>query len=283
MDEHTDDGPEHWREALDAAHAWAVAAMRRCAALEREAQAVPPNWREQSRRNSRTIGEQGVALAAIREALGCEPGGEVEAASRLRTRAVGLEQHVRDSLGCEPGFEPGAVTDAGWATHDLREIREAFAAALPPRDIVAAVKRARADQVAMWRVQGALGQLRVALDDGGPELVAEAVQHASDAMERAETLGCITPQPGDVLRAEDFGKGEAGVLRLAALLAEAPEEASLTDCDGITWTLCQVVDHSADGLEWVAVIDGLELARSPLEIAECAPLTVIAWPEGGVE
>lgn len=154
-------------------------------------------------------------IAAIRDALGCEPGGEVKA-----VQAIALE--VADALNADGAPPAGKVlvaqvtTLAGLAA-TLRMERDALAADC---DTVAA------------RLEG-------------------------------------TPTPGDVLNPADFGKGEAGVLRLAALLAEAPEGAVVRCRRGHDWR------WEGNGL-WVGAV-----VRRSLPLAEAhAPLTVVAWPGG---
>ena len=98
------------------------------------------------------------------------------------------------------------------------------------------------------------------------------------ASERAQMLiecmraGVHAPTPGDTLTPADFGKGEAGVLRLAALLAEAPEGAVLQWEDG---SQCVRIVARSGLHEWTG--------GTPEGLASCAQreaLTVVAWPGG---
>lgn len=101
--------------------------------------------------------EARTALAAVREALACEPGDEVEAAKRLQ-RSADFSQR----------WWSGRVERVlAWAREDRESRGEVF-------NII------------------------------------------------ANGYGMPALRPGDTLDPADFGKGEAGVLRLAALLAEAP-------------------------------------------------------------
>lgn len=156
-------------------------------------------------------------LTAIRETLGCERGGEVEA-----VRLV-MDEH--------------------------RRTIEAFAIATDVLD----------------RVTVELGCV------AGDDLV-QAVQEVKDegASARAlldAALRAHAPTPGDVLTPDDFGRDEAGVLRLAALLAEAPEGAVVESTRGHRW------HWKGDGL-WVSAA----VRRSLLLVEAHAPLTVVAWP-----
>ena len=76
------------------------------------------------------------------------------------------------------------------------------------------------------------------------------------------------PIAGAVLDAGDFGRGDAGVLRLAALLAGAPTGAQVSVCGRVAQCL--------HGL-WAVGAFG----SSPAELAGLSPVTVIAWPTGG--
>jgi hypothetical protein len=113
----------------------------------------------------------------------------------------------------------------------------------------------------MWVMSDAIG-----CGDG------DDVARAAAASVRA---GDMPPAVGDILSPADFGSGEGcdgGVLRLAALLAEAPIGATVRDC-----SLCEHVktdsgwgrlDHRRDETDY-------DLALY------FAPLTVIEWPAYG--
>jgi len=163
-------------------------------------------------KRDRDADEYGDALWSLAEGLPNRGGSPSTVAAALR----GLLSAIRDALGCEAGGE------------------------------VEAVKRSRA-------------------------AVLQARRAAVNGM----------PQPGDVLKPKDFGKDEAGTLRLAALLAEAPEGAV------VRWEGGGAEIQRQAGPSWRVVGLGRDApARlwrakpSPVWLAERAPLAVVAWPGG---
>ena len=130
-----------------------------------------------------------------------------------------------------------------------------------------------------------LAAIRVALgcEPGGEVEAVQAAVNGCDEWERLNNqlsrelaaerrrLGVVAPRPGDVLDPADFGKGEAGVLRLAALLSEAPDGAAVSYMP--EWGNSPVVLRK-DGGCW----DDSEGRLIFMWIARRAPLTVVAWP-----
>lgn len=191
------------------------------------AKAAAESWvRDFARGLLREVGtrDDGATLAAIRAALGCEPGGEVEAVRlvmdehRRTIEAFAIATDVLDRVTVELGCVAGD-------------------------DLVQAVQEVK--------------------DEGAS---ARALLEAARA-----TVYTGPPDPGDVLDPDDFGKGEAGVLRLAALLCEAPEGAAVSYMP--EWGNSPVVLRK-DGGCW----DDSEGRLIFMWIARRAPLTVVAWP-----
>lgn len=219
----------------DDLRAWAVAAMERCRVLEAQL--------DSERRHADEMVQR---ISDVTEALG-----------EHRTPGRPLAEDVRELAHFD-----SAVRDFRDCEDKLMTARSELAKARQERDESGA---------ALVAVRDALGC------EPGDEV--EAVRRL--ASERAQMLiecmraGVHAPTPGDTLTPDDFGKGEAGVLRLAALLAEAPEGALVRDKGGDLWR------RLLPG--WAAAWDGGEQEddMGHVTMAEVmAPLTIVAWPGG---
>ena len=78
------------------------------------------------------------------------------------------------------------------------------------------------------------------------------------------------PPVGSALHFEHLGNGDAGVWRLAAVLYEARDGATVRDRFGAEWVKA--------GDRWVPAPEGGELRLDSMMLANCAPLSVLAWP-----
>ena len=239
-------------------------------------------------------------LDDLREPLACEPGCEIDAAWALLAQAnttrawaaAALErcrmlEAQRDSERRHADEMVQRISDVTEAlgehrtpgrplAEDVRELAHFDSAVRDFRDCEDKLMTARSELAKARQERDESGAALVAVRDAlgcEPGGEVEAVRRL--ASERAQMLiecmraGVHAPTPGDTLTPADFGKGEAGVLRLAALLNEAPEGA-VVECGG-RWRWGQ------DDAGWVGEHGVRSDARG---LAIRAPLTVVAWPGG---
>lgn len=262
--------------------------------------------------------EFGATLAAIRDALGCEPGDEVEAVRAMAFSIkcargdAGSDGHrqvfqvsegrvsgavVLDgtrlplwSMALEWQWDPESarrdrpyVPEAAWAIVDAL-LREGWQ---PPEGLNSGPDRRRLGDAERMLLAV---RARLSEDFTGCEAGQEAERIAQVMAERdaAQSMLTPTPAPGDTLNPADFGEGEAGVLRLAALLSEAPVGAVVRTAEvpardgrtvapvalgrGVGWPGPPKVMRGP----WDA--KGGVHAWTHMQAAERAPLTVVAWP-----